>query len=301
MQLLALLLVLLVGYGARLFGLLDKNSTKKLGAFLLNVCYPLLIIASFNQKFSGAYVQYLGTVLVIAIVLHIVPTIVTIFLFRGNKATEASVLRFAAIFQNCGFIGLPLLKITFGELGAFYGASFILFSSFYTATVGAFMLSAGRKRSFGTQLKALADPALIGSVIGVVLFFCHIQLPSFIGNGVGIVGDMAIPLSFVVLGSMLREVSLADVFARVDVYISAGIKLVALPCLVLIACMIFGISKWTAYICVLMSALPAPMYTPILAEKFGANRVKSLAVAELTTILSVFTLPLVMYITSLAY
>ncbi len=300
-QLLALLIVMVIGYAARLFGLLDKNTTKKLASFLMGVCYPLLMIVSFRQELSVNGVGLMGTVLVIAFIIHLVPTVISIFLFRGNKLSEAAALRFGTVFQSCGFVGYPLLKAVFGDLGAFYCACFVLFSTLYMWTVGAFMLSVGKKRSLGTHLKALANPTLIGAVVGVLLFLCRIKLPSFLMLSFSAVGEMAIPLSMIVLGSMLRELPLNEVFLSIDTYIAAFIKLIALPFAVLVGCMIFGISKWTSYICILMAALPTTVCAPLMAEKFGASRVKATACAQLTTVLSTVSVPLVMYIASLAF
>ena len=299
-QLLALLVVLVIGYAARLFGVLDKNTTKKLNAFIMSVSYPLMLLMAFQQKFSAKMFGVFCTIFAISLVLHIVPTILVIFLFRSNKITESSVLRFSVIMPSGGFIGIPLLNIIFGDLGAFYGASFLLFSTLYMWTVGAFILSAGKKRSFKTQLKALVSPSLIGVVVGFLLFLCHIKLPVFFGTALGAVGNITVPLAMLVLGSMLREVTLKDVFLKVDIYIAAAIKLLAFPFVVLIICLIFGVSKWNAYTCILMSALPTNAAVIFMAERYGASRTKAIACAELINILSVITVPLVMAITGLA-
>lgn len=299
-QLLALVLVLVIGYAARLFGALDKNTTKKLGAFVMSVSYPLMIMMAFQQKFSAKNLGLFCTVFGIAFVLHLVPTFLVLFMFRTNKITEASVLRFSVIIPSGGFIGIPLLKIIFGDLGAFYGASFLLFSTLYTWTVGAFMLSAGRKRSLKTQLKALVSPSLIGAVVGFLLFLCHIQLPAFCATALNLVGDMSVPLSMLILGSTLREISLKDAFFKADVYIAAAVKLVAFPFVVLVLCLILGISKWTAYTCILLSALPTNASVVYTAERFGASRTKAIACAEFINILSVVTVPLVMAVAGLA-
>lgn len=300
-QLFALLVALVIGWGARVFGLLDRVTTKKLSLLLMNVCYPLLVISSFQQGFSSSSVGLLGTVLVIALIVHLIPTVIAFLLFRGSRPTEAAALRFCATFPSCGVVGIPLFRALFGDLGAFYGACFTLFSMVYMWTLGAFMLSAGRKGSFASCLKELLNPCVAGAIVGALVFVLRIHLPDFIAVPIGYVGGMSVPLAMIILGSMIREVPLKSIFLSADVYISAFIKLLALPLLVLLGCMILNISKWTALMNVLAAALPTTMYAPLLAERFGASKAKSTAAATVATVLSVLTVPLVMYFAGLAF
>lgn len=300
-KLLTLLTVFAVGVFARLFGLLDKASTKKLFAFVTNVCYPLLTVAAFTTTKPAASLQLMGTVFVISLILMLVPAFICLFLFGSSKRTEAAALRFCTVFQSCGFLGIPLLTLAYGSNGAFYGACFALFSQIYIRTVGVFLIKSSGGKGFGTYLKTLVDPALIGALVGAVMLFLNVKPAGFIGAAIDTVGDMALPLMMVVLGSMLRDIEPKQVFLSADVYVSAVIKLVALPFAVLIGCCIFGITSGTTYICVLIAALPTTVWAHPFAEAFGASRVKALACTELTTILSVFTIPFVLYIAKLTF
>lgn len=300
-KLLTLLTVFAVGFVVRLFGLLDKASTKKLFAFVTNVCYPLLTVSAFTTTKPAASLQLMGTVLVISLVLMLIPAFICLFLFGSSKRTEAAALRFCTVFQSCGFLGLPLLTLAYGSNGAFYGACFVLFSQIYVRTVGVFLLKSATGKGFGTYLKTLFDPALIGALVGAFMLVANVKPAGFIGAAINTVGDMALPLMAVVLGSMLRDIEPKQVFLSADVYVSAVIKLVALPFAALIGCSIFGISEGTTYLVVLTAALPTTVWAYPLAEAFGASRVKALACTELTTILSVFTIPFVLYIAKLTF
>lgn len=297
-QMIALLLVMAIGYGVRLFGVLDKNTTKRLGVFLMSVTYPIMLLMSFQQTFSAKTFGLFCTVFGISALIHIIPTLLCVFLFRAGKLSESAVLRFCVIFPNGAFVGIPLLKLIFGDLGAFYGASFVAFSLLYTCTVGVFMLSS--KKSVKNQLKALANPALIGAAVGFLLFLCHIRLPYFCSAALNTVGDMSVPLSMIILGSALREISLKDVLVNINTYVAAAIKLVAFPFVVLVICLIFGIPKWTAYVCILMAALPSTSTVVYMTEKYGSSRTRAVSSAALINALAVITVPLVMVIAELA-
>ncbi len=300
-QTFALFVMFVIGWAARAFGILDRPSTKRLSVFLMSICMPLLAVSAFEENVESGSVGLMGTVIVIAIIVHLVPTVLVFFLFRGKRPADAASLRFASVLPSCGVAAIPLLKSVFPDLGVFYAACFMLFSVVYMWSVGAFMLSFGKGKSFLSCLAELLNPCVIGALVGLILFLLRVRLPGFILVPVSFVGYMAIPLAMIVLGSMLREVPLKNVFLNADVYISSFIKLLALPLLVLLGCMIFGISRWTAILCVLLAALPATTLTPALAERYGAGKATGIACAALSAVLSVFTLPIVMSIANLAF
>lgn len=309
-QVISLFLIMLIGYAARLFGIIDKGTTKKLGKFMVYVTNPLLIVMSFQQVFSspslsglelGAKLSLMFTVVGISVIVHLLATAVAVFMFRGKPSREAAVYRFSIIFSNCGFMGYPLIKAAFPENGLFYGACYVLFFTVFMWTFGVFMLSAGGGKGGVAIKKALTNPGFIAAIVGVLLFVLGINLPTLLADTMNMTADMTFPLSMIIIGSMLREVSLKEVFFNPDAYIVAFIKLLALPLLVLLGCVILGVSKGNAYICVIMASTPVATKAPILAEVYGANKDKALSCVELTTILSVLTIPLVMFILGQAY
>lgn len=310
-QVVSLFLIMLIGYAARIFGVIDRGSTKKLSKLMVYVTNPLLIITSFQQVFDSASLadmklgQKLGlmfTVVGISVLVHLAATAIAIFMFRGKNPRESAVYRFSIIFSNCGFMGYPLLRAVFPENGMFYGACYVLFFTVYMWTFGVFLLSAGSGKGGGVALKkAFVNPGFIAAIVGMLLFVCGINLPSVLSSTMSMTADMTFPLSMIIIGSMLRELPLKDVFFNPDAYIVAFIKNLALPLLVLLTCVILDVSKGNAYICVIMASTPVAAKAPIMAELYGGSRDKALACVELTTILSVVTIPLVMYLTSMAY
>ncbi len=305
-QVVSLFLIMIIGYGARFIGLIDKLTTDKLSKFMVYVTNPLLIIVSFQQVFDSASLagQTLGTklslmltVLGISIIVHVAATVVALFMFRGKNVRESAVYRFCIIFSNCGFMGYPLLRAAFPDTGLFYGACYVLFFTVYMWSFGVFLLSTGNGKGGGFALKkTFLNPGFIAAIIGVLLFVLGIKLPAAIMDTFSMTADMTFPLSMIVIGSMLRELNLKEVFLNPDAYIVTFVKNLALPLLILLACVIFGVSKGNAYICIIMAATPVAAKAPILASVYGGSKNKALACVELSTILSVLTIPLVMFI-----
>lgn len=298
-----LFLIMLIGYGARLFGLLDKNSTAKLSAFLIYVTNPLLILRSFSQQdFSANKMSVILTVLGCSLVMHLIATVVALFMFRRKRPFTASSLRFCIIFSNCGFMGYPLLQAAFPQNGLFYGACYVLFFTIYMWTFGVLLMSLGSRSGKGVSFrKAFLNPGVIGALVGFLLFLCRIKLPGVIYSAVDMTAGMTFPLSMIILGSMLTELPLKKLLFSVDVYVVTFVKLLALPLGVLAACLLFGVPQTNTIVCVIMASTPVAAKAPLLADIYKVDKESALSCVGLSTLLSVVTIPLVMYITQLAY
>ncbi len=299
----ALFLIMLVGYAARLFGLIDGTATRKLSAFLMYVTNPLLIVKSFQADFSAARLGVIFAVIGCAILMHLAATVMSLFMFRRKRPYSAATLRFCMIFSNCGFLGYPLLEAAFPENGLFYGACYVLFFTVYMWTFGVFMLASGSRngRSVASFRKAIINPGVIGALVGILLFVCHIRLGGVIYQALDMISGMTFPLSMIILGSMLTDVPFKKLFGNPDVYIVSLVKLIVFPLGTLIVCLLCGIPRVNSILCVIMACTPVAAKAPLLADMYKTDKDTALACVGLTTLLSVVTIPLIMLVTHYAF
>ncbi len=299
----ALFLIMLVGYAARLFGLIDGATTRKLSAFLMYVTNPLLIVKSFQVDFSKGKLAVIFAVIGCSVLMHLAATVVSLFLFRRKRPYSAATLRFCMIFSNCGFLGYPLLQAAFPQNGLFYGACYVLFFTVYMWTFGVFMLASGSKSSktVTSFRKAIINPGVIGALVGILLFVCHIRLGGVVYKAIDMISGMTFPLSMIILGSMLTDVPFKKLFFDPDVYIVAFVKLIVLPLGTLIICLLCGIPKVNSILCIIMACTPVAAKAPLLADMYKTDKDTALSCVGLTTLLSVVTIPIVMLITQYAF
>ena len=273
-----------------------------MSAFLMYVTNPLLIVTSFQQDFSSGKLTVIFMVIGCSIAMHLITTVISLFMFRRNRPYSASVLRFCMIFSNCGFIGYPLLKAAFPQNGLFYGACYVLFFTVYMWTFGVFLLATGSKAKKSTSIrKAIINPGVIGAIVGILLFVMHIRLGGVLYQAVDMVGGMTFPLSMIILGSMLTDLPLKKLLFNADVYLVALMKLLVFPLGTLALCLIFGVPKTNTLLCVIMASTPVAAKAPLLADLYKADKDTALSCVGLTTLLSVATIPLVMLITHYAF
>lgn len=299
-QVISLFVILVVGYLASSFGFISKKTADGMSKLLVYVTNPLLIFMAFQQGIGANRWGEMLTVMGASCIIHIGATVLTLFTFRSSPGRERNALRFSVIFSNCGYMGYPLLRAVFPQNGTFYGACYVLFFTVYMWTVGVFMLSSGKKGVTAESVKkAVLNPGVIAALLGLLFCVLGINLPSPVASAFNSTADMTFPLAMLVLGNMLRFSPLKSLLANASAYFASFVKLLLIPAVVLLICVICGCGEGTTYICVIMAATPCATKAPIMAEIYGADRTAALAATAISSIACLLTIPLMMYLTKM--
>lgn len=218
--------------------LIKKEHSGVLSALLVNVGVPFLIISSLQNVTID---EEISLALVLIGVIGVAFTFLMFFLsaFLTNKSEETKkrgMTRFAMIFANNGFLGIPLAQATFGNGSKALAFLIILnvLSNILMYTVGVYLIS-GDKKSIQLK-KAFINPFVISFVSGILL--------NVLRNAVNLdvifdpiadystkLGNMVTPLSMIVIGIKLADVPLGKIFTTGKMYFTSFIRLVAFPAL----------------------------------------------------------------------
>jgi predicted permease len=96
-----------------------------------------------------------------------------------------------------------------------------------------------------------------------------------------------------VVGGMLADIKIMDVFCDISLYYGTAIRLVAMPLVVLIVMKCLGVKDMFLGIPVLIAAMPAPANAAIMAEMYGGDASFASKSIFLSTVLSAVTIPLI--------
>ena len=107
-----------------------------------------------------------------------------------------------------------------------------------------------------------------------------------------LLGDVTIPMSMFVIGAILAQNSLTKAFTNWRLYILSGLRLLVLPCILWLILRNFIDNKMFLGVIVLICGMPAAASTPILAQAYGGNCETAAQSVFLSTMLSIFTIPL---------
>ncbi len=299
LSILPLFLIMLLGVFVRKVGIFDWQTTKRLSAFIVNITQPFLIIASFITERTGDKLKIALVIIAASLLMHVSFSGFAALLFRKADQADRSTLEFSLIFGNCAYLGYPVLMAVFPpESGLFYGAVFTLVFNVYIRTYGVFLLNKGKKGSHAL-LKAFVNPGTIASVIGILLFVFNVRPPEFLTKTFSTVGNLTFPLSMLCVGSLLCNKPLKNLFSG-SVYVLSIARLLVLPIVTLVVCLIFRVDTGMTFLCVIMASMPPAANSAIFCEMYKANSPLAASCVGVSSLFSVVTVPAMLALTQLA-
>ena len=284
-----ILIFIVLGYVTVKFGMFSQKGLGEITTFLLYVVTPCLIVDSFLSAESGSLD---AMSLLLAVVLPAVSMFMSIagsyLFFKKEEPNRRKVLRFALIFCNVGFMGVPLVQGIVGAEGVLFSSFFIVVFNVISWTYGYTMMGGGKVR-----IKTLLmNPGVIGLVIGLPLYFLDVQLPDLIASPVNMISAVNTPLAMIVVGGYIARVNWREFISDIAVYKLAFLRLIVAPALYLVVALLVRPNETLLLSSVIQAATPVAANTVLFAVQFkndAALASKSIAV---TTALSVLTIPL---------
>lgn len=284
-------IMIAIGFICAKIKLIDKETNKKLSDILLYLVNPLLIFTSFQMEFNKELFK--NQMLAFALSFFAIGmTIVLSFIFiRKKNNPDFSIERFAIIFTNCSFMGIPLLSSLFGNLGVFYLTAYIAVFNIIVWTYGVIMISG--KTSLKDVLKQLCSPAIISIVLGIICFVARILLPDIILEPLNAVGSMNTPLAMLIAGAALASSSFKSALTSIKTYYLIALRLLILPAIFLLCVFWLPIDTEVLLTVIIAASCPTATITTMFALKFDKNTSLSSNIFATTTLLCLFTIPLI--------
>ncbi|QNK42344.1 AEC family transporter [Caproicibacter fermentans] len=277
------------GYFCGKLNLISDGGAKEMTAVLFWIVTPCLVVASLQSmigKVSVGSIFLSGALSVICIAVSIG---VSFLLYRKHPSERRRILRFAASYSNCGFMGLPLVNAVLGGQGVAYASMFIAAFNLFVWTHG---VSCMKKEPGIDYKKAILNPGIIGLAIGLVLFVLSVRLPEVILSPMEYFSDLNTPLAMLVVGVYISEIPLKELFADTDLYHLSLIRLLVVPVLCFLILLPLHVDRTIFTTLLILSSAPSAANSVMFAAQFGGDtRLGSKAVA-LTTLFSALTMPL---------
>ena len=295
-QILIIALIIIIGYIAAKLGYVTREVRRGLIELLMNFAIPAIVIVTFDTDLPASALGDVVIVLVFALLSHLLAAVLSYFLFRRYPARSRTVLSFVTVFTNCAFMGFPVMESIFGSTGLLYASIYTLAFNLFLFTYGQVLFTGAGDRK--VMAKALLNPGTISVLVGLVLLLTPLKLPLVGTKVVTLVGSLTTPLAMIVIGAMLAEVRLKEMFHGKTIYFATVLRLVLLPAATFLIMRGLGIGSHITAICTVLIGLPAASNSVIFADKFGGDSILATRIVVITTALSIVTIPmLVMLIT----
>lgn len=291
-QVIELFLLILLGAAAYKTGVVRGEAKKDLSSLLINLVIPAVILNSFQTQMDLEKLPVLGEAFFLCALAHILLILGSRLMIPAGRSADFAIERICTVYTNAGFMGLPLLGALSGEQGTFYASVYVAVFHLFLWTHGAFTLS--RETDLRRTLRQLCSPTILAVAAALFLFFTNIKLPQLLVVPVGYLADLNTPLAMLATGISLASYQLSVFLKNGRIYYLAALRLLLLPILMLLLFRLFGF-RGTAEKCVLVAAAcPTAALAPMVALRYGHDEQIASGVFAVTTLLSLFSIPIFM-------
>ena len=290
------------GYAATFTRVFGRDAANALAAFVFYFAIPVMMFRNMATTELPETIAwgYLGSYFLgVAVVFGIGMT--TARLAFGGSFERQALIGFGSAFGNSVLLGIPLVLTSFGEQASLPLFLLLAFHSTVLFTAITVILEAGR--GGGEALRAvplralkglLGNPIIWGMAGGIGFSLLGLRLPGAIERFAVLLAGAAVPCALFSVGASLRAYRLVG--ALQPALLMVALKLVLQPLAVwLLAVWVFDVPPLWAKVVVLMAALPVGVNVYVFATRYDAGQAESAAAILLSNILSVVSLPLILF------
>lgn len=276
---------------------LTSDDSKVLSKLIIYIAAPCAIINSFMIEFTqdkliGLEIAFLGAILVHLI---FIPLVNILSRVTGWLPIEKATM----IYSNSGNLIIPLV-------GAILGKEWVLYTSGYMV-VQTILLWTHAKNLVCNEKhidikNIIYNVNIIAIIIGICLFMFRIQLPVILTSTMDKVSSMMGPLAMIVIGMLIGNMHLIDIFKEKRIYLISFMRLIVLPLVVVIVFKLTGLTTITKdanqilLITTLASCAPPAAMITQFAQLYNKHPGYASLMNVMGVIFSIITMPLIIMI-----
>ena len=297
-QILTMFLMGFLGFFIVKRGLLTSEDSRILSKICVYVCIPCMIVDSFQIESSPEMMSGLLLAFLVSVIYHIL-YIVFCRLFQKPLGLDA-VEKASIIYSNVGSMIVPLVSVVFGTEWVVYACAFIIVQTVLIWTHGKALICHNGEQT--DWKKILCNINIIAIVVGLLLFFTKISLPEILGNVTERLGNMLGPLSMLVIGMIIGDADLAEVFRNKRVYFICFLRLILCPVLSILfllvsrAIYVHPEAHIILEVVVLAGASSSASTVTQMVQVFGENAKYASIINVMSVIFCVITMPVVTFV-----
>ena len=302
---------------------------KGISNLVLYVAQPVLVFQAYIRPFDMEILKNSVSVLILSVIMHSIFAVVAIVAFKKAKDSARRMLRTATVFSNAAFMGIPLIEAVLGSEATIYATVYNITFNIFLWSLGVYFCTAyrdmdkdgdidSRKERLSTVFsslgKAFVHPVTIAAFLGILVFLLPIdglfttpflvEDKNIIWESLTMIKNLVAPLSMVVIGLRLADISFKGFFTDLYMYLFIFLRHFGLPfATVLLVALVkaigIDIGDTVPLVLIIMSATPAASSSTMFAEKFDCDAAYASKLVAFSTILSILTMPAMLLIANL--
>lgn len=296
--------LILAGYLCRRTGRLGETASAEINRFVVWLALPALLFQA-TATSSWTQIWQPGFVASVSAGCAVVFVITVIYRFKQQRPlTDASIDALGAAYANTGFLGIPLCVLVFGDEGLLPAIIATLIVACLLFAVAIILIEISlqeEKHPLRVLIKVgkslAANPLLIAPVLGAAWATTGWALPPAASKFFSLLGMAAPPCALVSLGLFLAQKQAGRRDGTVGLVTG---KLILQPLVTgFFAFWVFELPPLWASSALLLSALPTGTGPFMLASFYGREAALVSRVILMTTLGSLITISLVLYLLGL--
>jgi malate permease and related proteins len=202
--------------------------------------------------------------------------------------------------SNSIFVGVPVTLALFGEKALPYTLLYFFANTTFFWTVGNYSLSldagGGPKVALfsAATLKRIFSGPMLGFLFAIVFILVGAVMPDFVMEAAHYLGNMTTPLALIFVGITLFGMDLHKIRMNADLFWVLMGRFVVSPVSIYLIAQILPIPDLMFRVFIIMASLPAMVQIVVLSSFYKSDVEYATLVVSVTTILSIFTIPLYM-------
>ncbi len=292
---LAIIIMVFLGYGMRRSGLLKYGDVKSLNKIVVNLAIPSLIFMAL-YRIDISIIPSLIPIPLICILIGLISGLIAYLWgkMKGySKKTRWSIM-LPVIMLNSGFLGYPIALGVFGVNGLVRAIFYDLGSILVFIGLGIILLASfgGSKRD--VLKRALLFPPLWGIILGLMANYFNFPIGFVLSDVLTFLSGAAIPLIMISLGLSMELKGIKEHLT--DAAFVSVVRLLISPALAVLIVSVFSLGGLERTVTIIEAAMPSAMLSVVLAITYDLDIKLTASCVFFSTVLSLITLPLVLSI-----
>lgn len=297
--------IMLIGFAAERRRMFPADMQRCLNQFVYWISFPSLIFTQACSIQAGAETfTFIAAFLTAAVLSSILSMAILRISGDGTASAAARTLEYTQ--PNAAFLGIPFIAMVLpDEASAVFHAT--LASILYTPVVlmcdACMGLSAGAQGTKGGMRRAasqcLRNPNLLSCALGCVFPLLALHAPAPVIRITSMLGSTAAPCALFSIGMLLASgMSQAEGFSGAHplrIAFGCAAKLLLHPAATCAVLLLFGCSGTMLAAGTLSAAMPTAVIVYVICERHGVRASEASLVIIASTILSIATLPAILY------
>ena len=302
-QMICLVAFIAVGYLLARFGAIKGEAAGMLSKLENLVFIPALMMGTFMNDFSIAELKNSWKMILFSVAIELVFLPISLWIGRkcSKKDFEKRIFAYGLAFSNFGYMGHAVVRAVFPQyFGEYVMFTMPLYVIIYTWAVPTLLMPRDGKQTFGQKLKGVFNPMVIGMLVGMVIGLSGITLPTSVVSVVETAGNCMSPIAMLLTGITIASIDLSKVFRSWNIYLLTVLRLVVYPLVGLAVLMLLPIPDLYVICAVCALAMPLGLSNVVIPAAYGLDTTKAAAMAQVSHLLSVATIPLMFLLLNLA-